>query len=218
MQSTDHQSVYINCIPGVSEKVRGCWKINNSILQEVEYQLLINNLIDKYIYDKVNYKVDCRLLWDVLKIEIREATIIYCKSKSKFRRESRRSLEKELQDLSSHRDSLDITDESLDKRMNDIEKELEQMYNQKAKGAEIRSTKKWVDLCERNNSYFLGLEKQRQVKKSTNKLLDENNNVIKEQGEVLSTIKDYYEQLYTSKITDEISSKKYIFDTKFDQI
>jgi hypothetical protein len=96
------------------------------------YQLLINNLIDKYIYEKVKNKVDCRFLWDVLQIEIREATIIYCKSKSKFKRESRQSLEKELQDLSSHRDSLDITDKSLDKRINDIEKELEQIYNQKA--------------------------------------------------------------------------------------
>jgi hypothetical protein len=52
----------------------------------------------------VNNNVDCRLLWDVLKIEIREANIIYCKSKSKFNREARRSLEKELHDLSSHRD------------------------------------------------------------------------------------------------------------------
>ena len=120
-------------------KGRGYWKINDSILQEVEYQLLINNMIDTYIYDKVSNNVDCRLLWDVLKIEIREATIIYCKSKSKFKRESRRSLEKELQDLSSHRDSLDITDESLDKRINDIEKELEQIYSQKSKGAQIRS-------------------------------------------------------------------------------
>ena len=179
---------------------------------------MINNLIDKYIYDKVSNNVDCRLLWDVLKIEIREATIIYCKSRSKFKREARRSLEKELQDLSSHRDSLDITDESLDKRINDIEKELEQIYNQKAKGAQIRSKEKWVALGEKNNSYFLGLEKQRQVKKSKSKLLDENNKVIKEQGEILNTIKDYYEKLYTSKKTDEISSKKYIFDTKLDKI
>jgi septation ring formation regulator EzrA len=73
---------------------------------------------------------------------------IYCKSKSKFNREARRSLEKELQDLSAHRDSLDITDESLDKRINDIEKELEQIYNQKAKGAQIRSREKWLELGE----------------------------------------------------------------------
>jgi prolyl oligopeptidase PreP (S9A serine peptidase family) len=65
---------------------------------------------------------------------------------------------------------------------------------------------------------LLGLEKQRQVKKSISKLLDENNKVIKEQGEILNTIKDYYEKLYTSKKTDEISSKEYIFDTKLDKI
>jgi hypothetical protein len=52
-------------------------------------------------------------------------------------------------------------------------------------------------LGEKNNSYFLGLEKQRQVRKSISKLLDENNKVIKEQGEILNTIKDYYEKLYT---------------------
>ena len=75
-----------------------------------------------------------------------------------------------------------------------------------------------VELGEKNNSYFLGLEKQRQVKKSISKLLDENNKVIKEQGEILNTIKDYYEKLYTSKKTDEISSKEYIFDTKLDKI
>jgi hypothetical protein len=42
-------------------------------------------------------------------------------------------------------------------------------------------------------------------------LIDENNKVIKEQGEILNTIKDYYEKLYTSKKTDAISSKEYIF-------
>jgi HEPN domain-containing protein len=52
-------------------------------------------------------------------------------------------------------------------------------------------------LGEKNNSYFLGLEKQRQVKKSISKLLDENNKVIKEQREILNAIKDYYEKLYT---------------------
>jgi hypothetical protein len=41
------------------------------------------------------------------------------------------------------------------------------------------------------------IEKQRQVNKSISKLLDENNKAIKEQGEILNTIKDYYEKLYT---------------------
>jgi hypothetical protein len=57
----------------------------------------------------------------------------------------------------------------------------------------ITSREKLVELGENNNSYFWGLEEQRQVKKSMSKLLDENNKVIKEQGEILNTIKDYYE-------------------------
>jgi hypothetical protein len=44
------------------------------------------------------------------------------------------------------------------------------MYNQKAKGAQIRSREKWVELGEKNNSYLLGLEKLRQDKKSISKL------------------------------------------------
>ena len=42
--------------------------------------------------------------------------------------------------------------------------------------------------------------------------------LLKNKGKILNTIKDYYEQLYTSKKTDEISSKEYIFDTKLDKI
>ena len=35
-------------------------------------------------------------MWDVLKIEIRDHTIMYCKNKSKLNRQERRSLKKEL--------------------------------------------------------------------------------------------------------------------------
>jgi hypothetical protein len=38
-----------------------------------------------------------------------------------------------------------------------------------------------VEYGEKNNSYFLGLEKQRQIKKSINKLIDENNEKITDQ-------------------------------------
>jgi hypothetical protein len=101
-----------------------------------------------------------------------------CSSFSKDRLDSRLNFDLLLQYI-----IVAITDESLDKRINDIERELEQMYNQKAKGAQIRSREKWVELGEQNNSYLLGLEKQRQDKKYISKLLDENNKVIKDQGE-----------------------------------
>ena len=68
----------------------------------------------------------------------------------------------------------------------------------------------------KNNSYFLGLEKQRQIKKSINKLIDENNEILTDQMHILSTIKSYYEKLYTTKYPDENLTSNYIFDTKLE--
>jgi hypothetical protein len=55
MQSTDHQSVYINVIPAVSEKGRGYWKINNSILQEVEYDKSCSSFSKDLLASRLNF-------------------------------------------------------------------------------------------------------------------------------------------------------------------
>jgi hypothetical protein len=63
--------------------------------------------------------------------------------------------------------------------INLLEIKLEQIYQEKAKGAQVRAREQWVELGEKNNSYFLGLEKERQVKKSINKIKNENNDISK---------------------------------------
>ena len=44
----------------------------------------------------------------------------------------------------------------------------------------------------KNNAYFLGLEKKRQIKKSITKLLDDLRNMITNQRDILDNIKYYY--------------------------
>jgi hypothetical protein len=56
------------------------------------------------------------------------------------------------------------------------------------------SSEKWIELGEKSNSYFLGLEKQRQVKKSINKVKDDTNSVITDQSKLLHMIKEYHEK------------------------
>ena len=67
--------------PELTEKGNGYWKINNSVLQE-EYKKIFNNLIDRYLNTKKT--IDIRLLWDALKVEIREITSVYCKNKANY--------------------------------------------------------------------------------------------------------------------------------------
>jgi hypothetical protein len=72
-------------------------------------------------------------------------------------------------------------------------------------------------LGEKNNSYFLGLEKQRQVKKSISKLLDENNKVIKNNGKYLTQLRTTMENCIRGKKQMKFH-QKHMFDTKLDKI
>ena len=193
IQYTDHQSVVLTFWTGVSEKGRGYWKINNSVIQEYDFKQLINKVIDKYLIQYHNNKIDIRLLWDAMQVKIREITTMYCQNKSKLTRELRHKLESELEKNIRVRDNQSEENDNLNKVIHNIETELAKIYDQKAKGAQIRRREKWMEYGENNNSYFLGLEKQRQIKKSINKLIDENNEKITDQMHILSTIKSYYE-------------------------
>ena len=74
IQTTDHQGVLLAFSTGVPEKGNGYWKLNNS-----ERQLTS-------IAKENNYNI--RLMWDVLKIEITDLTIAYCKNKSDKKQEN----------------------------------------------------------------------------------------------------------------------------------
>ena len=49
-----------------------------------------------------------------------------------------------------------------------------------------------MEFGEKNNAYFLGLEKKRQIKKSITKLLDVEGNIITKQRDILDKIKYSY--------------------------
>ena len=78
-----------------------------------------------------------------------------------------------MEDKLAYSDTAVIDNKILNNEIDKLEKELDQIYEQKAKGAEIRSREKWVEFSEKNNAYFLGLEKKRQINKSITKLLDD---------------------------------------------
>ena len=109
-------------------------------------------------------------MWDVLKIEMLDYTIMHFKNILKLNRHERQTLEKELNVKLAKRDSMNVEDKNLNDHINLLELKLEKIYQEKAKGAQVRAWEQWVELGEKNNLYFLGLEKKGQVKKSINKI------------------------------------------------
>ena len=119
----------------------------------------------------------------------------FSKIKAKETRELTGTLEKTLEAKLACSDTAVIDNKILNNEIDKLEKELDQIYEQKAKGAQIRSREKWVEFGEKNNAYFLGLEKKRQIKKSITNLLDDEGNIITNQRDILEKIKYYYKKL-----------------------
>ena len=78
----DHKAVGLGI--SITERKRGarCWKMNNSILNDEEFKDGINKLYYNAL-DQYEGHVSNMLLWDYIKVKIKEYTVSYCTIKSK---------------------------------------------------------------------------------------------------------------------------------------
>lgn len=212
IQFTDHNSISLKINLSRNVKGRGYWKLNNSVLQNEDYQKIIIKLIENYkIKAKSAENIDT--LWDNFKVEVRDNTIQYCKYKANIKRDDIDVLERELKELNSVRDN-SMTNQYISQKIEKIENILGKLYNEKVRGNQIRSRVKWSEEGEKNSAYFLGLEKTRQCKKTITQLYTENKTITQDQEEILNLEVKYYENLYTSINPPEKESKEYIDNTE----
>ena len=89
----DHNAVYTTINILQHNQGKGLWKLNNSMVDEVEYKLLIRQLTAKTNEEYSNY-ISSQSLLELLKIRIKEQTIRYCINQSKYMRHENNYLNK----------------------------------------------------------------------------------------------------------------------------
>ena len=100
----DHMAISIKLDIYANNRGKGYFKMNNSILTDTQYNELINKLIEKY---EQNFNLTNVLnQWDLLKTDIRESTIQYCKSKARERKNNILIMENKLNLLNERLDKL----------------------------------------------------------------------------------------------------------------
>ena len=157
IQYTDHMAISLKlAIP--NERGKGFWKLNNDHLNDLDYGNNICNIIRKNDKIKMNSH---QTKWEICKLEIRDYSIEYARVKSLQRTNTLQELEDELKMLMSDEKLTDIKTT----RINELESQIEAIYNYKAKGAQIRSRVKFLEEGEKNSKYFHNLEKSRQSRK-----------------------------------------------------
>ncbi len=194
----DHKAVMISFRCNNRQRGRGYWKLNVSILSEEKYKDYIRKLIIDTIseYNNTN-EVDKAMIWELVKIRVKEFTVRYSCARSKHKTNIIKEIESKLTILDREIEADSNNDELITNRKL-LKEQLDALYLERSMGAHIRSRVKWVEEGERSTSYFLALEKFRQ---STNNIsvLKENNVTYTEDKDILRIAGKFYTELYTSK-------------------
>jgi hypothetical protein len=170
---------------------------------------LINNLIDEKLNEMQMKQLDSRLIWEILKYEIKQKSITFSKNIAKERKSRLEYLENKLKQLQTVQ-NIESNSELLA-----IEKEIEQIYSYKAIGSQIRAKLDFIEFGEKNNKLFLNLEKSRQTRKSINTLLI-NGKKITDIKQILSEEEHFYKKLYTSEKSNVNEIKTYLSNVTFE--
>ena len=196
---TDHNQILIK-LHGTDKQQRGTgiWKQNASLLKDKQYIDKIKEVING---GKIKYKdvKDSGLKWDVIKSEIRGATISYASYIAKTRRQTENEIKKELKELEIKISENPTEDTKC--RYISMQNELKLIISEKTKGAQIRARCDYIEFNEQNTAYFLNLEKAKSSTKNMKKLICDDGSVITNHKQILDEQSKFYKQLYSCQNT-----------------
>ena len=207
---SDHSLCHVSLPFTQQQRGRGTWKFNNSLLHDHEYvnmvKLTINNLVTQYRTQNqgdlsdpalVEFSINDQLFFEMLKLTIRGNTIPYSSRKKKEREQNEQQLFKELEEISNK--LIDNQGDNLYEVKARIERELEQIREEKTRGQLVRAKAKWIKDGEKCTKLFCNLEKRNFIDKSMQKVVLPDGSVLTEGKEILNAQKEFYESLYSSK-------------------
>ena len=190
---SDHRLLKVFIKISENNRGPGYWKLNVSYLDNEDYRVGIKNILQN-IDDQGN-ALDT---WESFKNQVKDFSVKYSKQKQNSFKKTILSLEKEIEDIN------DSPSECFNmNRKRELEDRLSTLYDQKCKGAQVRSRSKWINEGEKNTKYFLNLEKRHQSSNVIKELKTQEGNVNNDY-EIIGEMCKFYETLYTSKdINDE---------------
>jgi len=199
---SDHRAVKVNLKFTSFKRGPGLFKMNTSLLKDPRYIDLINRTIDRTLED--NKSLDPHLLWEYLKIEIRDVTKEYSKFKQIMSRSKVKQAIWELNKL-----EVDLAREPSNsitvRKIIEFKKEIEIRKIEETRGAQIRSGIKWIEEGDKCNKYFLSLEKARARNNTITKLTDEHGGLKTKEEDIIKYLQRFYTDLYKeTKTRDDI--------------
>ena len=195
---TDHNAVSI-LIPLQSAPSTKCrnayWKLNSSLLQHEMVKADIRKIILEF-WNKAKSEDAFGSNWELLIFKTGQYLRKYGSNLSNDRKSEQEKVVSNIISL-YQKDPTDISEEE---RLTLILEQLKlnEIYSNKAKGAFIRSRKRWIEEGEQNSAYFFGLEKY-QGKFNLIQQFNINDTVTDNPKSIAVFCSDFYRNVYKSK-------------------
>lgn len=155
---TDHKTIFLEiCLYASkpSKRVNSYWKLNNSLLLNVSLVKEIKTKIDEYWNKACVENAFCKN-WELMKFELRSLLMKRGAEIVKNRKKEESEIISEIITLSRSPDNLSEDNRN---RLQILQLKLDNIYIYKAKGAFVRSRRKWLEEGEQNSSYFFQIRK-----------------------------------------------------------
>ena len=217
---SDHSIPWVVISPHKTEQGRGFWKLNVTLLSDKEYDSMIKELIQDIMKEPMQNVAK----WEWLKHKIRESTIRFSSQKNKSKVNKLLLFEKKLteynkklvemceennssdanisnsSDPTSNCDKFDImTIREIEKQIKRIEREREELIEEKVRGSMLRARRDWTVYGERPSKYYLGLETRNYKRKNRFSIKDKTGQLISGVRNVLKEQFKFYEDLYSTR-------------------
>ena len=191
---SDHSPVEIKINLEESERGKGFWKLNCSLLRDIEYINQIKQTIRETVEDNTN--LEHGMLWEMIKLKIRGTSIKYSSRKKRSNNNLLTALTRRQQILQEKFDR--APDPEIKRDIDLVHGDIEQIIASQMKGAQVRAKLNWVNEGERPTKFFLNLEKQNYNKKQIKRIKRKNGDTISGKLNLLNELESFYKQLYTS--------------------
>lgn len=209
---TDHSSIILKIKLQESERGRGYWKFNNSLLKDKSYIEEIKKTIEEvkntYVINvndvkrdnisnnDIKFNINDQLFLETLLMIIRGNTIKYSSIKKKKKIEEEKKLEEEINFLENKINNDFINTEAETIQVLEQKKvRLVEIRKEKIEGVMLRSKCRYQDLGEKPTHYFFSLENRNYTSKVINKIIEDNGTEYTETKDILNSQKRFYEQL-----------------------
>lgn len=201
-QLSDHLPVTLrlSALGGI-KRGKGVWKLNNDLLHDEHFCQEINLFWDFWRTQKPDFGPALQVWWEEGKEKMKEISIKFGKKTAKQRNRDLLNFQKNFNDLLIRYDK--NPDQILAGQIQEFQKRIEALENERVKGAKIRSRCKWYEDGEKSSSYFLKLEKYRGETKLFSKIIKQDGSVSSDQNDIMETQVNFYEELYSSEECDQ---------------